>query len=103
MAGMKGPVVNPSGEIIELPIKKSYKEGLGILEYFISTHGARKGTADTALRTASAGYLTRKLVDVVQDVIIKEGDCGDIKGATILRKDAEAISQDFSEKIFGRF
>ena len=103
MAGMKGPVVNPSGQIIELPIKKSYKEGLGILEYFISTHGARKGTADTALRTASAGYLTRKLVDVVQDVIIKEEDCGDTKGSMLLRKDAEAISQDFSKKIFGRF
>ena len=64
MAGMKGPVVNPAGDVIELPIKNSYKEGLNMLEYFISTHGARKGLADTALRTASAGYLTRKLVDV---------------------------------------
>ncbi|MEK7488153.1 MAG: DNA-directed RNA polymerase subunit beta' [Patescibacteria group bacterium] len=103
MAGMKGPVVNPSGEIIELPIKKSYKEGLGILEYFISTHGARKGTADTALRTASAGYLTRKLVDVVQDVIVKEEDCGDTKGVTLHLADADAVGQDFSGKTFGRY
>ncbi|MCR4323004.1 MAG: DNA-directed RNA polymerase subunit beta', partial [Candidatus Azambacteria bacterium] len=103
MTGMKGPVVNPSGEIIELPIKKSYKEGLGILEYFISTHGARKGTADTALRTASAGYLTRKLVDVVQDVMVKEEDCGDVKGVTLHLKDAEAVGQDFSGKTFGRY
>ena len=102
MAGMKGPVVNPSGEIIELPIKKSYKEGLGILEYFISTHGARKGTADTALRTASAGYLTRKLVDVVQDVIIKESECGDTKGIDLLKAESKAIGQDFSSRIFGR-
>jgi len=96
MAGMKGPVVNPSGEIIELPIKKSYKEGLGILEYFISTHGARKGTADTALRTASAGYLTRKLVDVAQDVIVKEEDCKDSKGYVMLKSDSKAIGQNFA-------
>ena len=103
MSGMKGPVVNPSGEIIELPIKKSYKEGLGILEYFISTHGARKGTADTALRTASAGYLTRKLVDVAQDVIVREDDCKDTKGITIVREDAKAIAQNFTPKVFGRY
>lgn len=102
MAGMKGPVVNPSGEIIELPIKKSYKEGLGILEYFISTHGARKGTADTALRTASAGYLTRKLVDVAQDVIVKEEDCKDVKGNIMLKADSKAIGQNFATRIFGR-
>ncbi len=102
MAGMKGPVVNPSGEIIELPIKRSYKEGLGILEYFISTHGARKGTADTALRTASAGYLTRKLVDVVQDVIVKEVDCKDTKGIVFSRAESAAIGQEFAARIFGR-
>lgn len=102
MAGMKGPVVNPSGEIIELPIKKSYKEGLGILEYFISTHGARKGTADTALRTASAGYLTRKLVDVAQDVIVREEDCKDSKGYVMLKADSKAIGQNFATRIFGR-
>ncbi len=102
MAGMKGPVVNPSGEIIELPIKKSYKEGLGILEYFISTHGARKGTADTALRTASAGYLTRKLVDVAQDVIVRDEDCKDTKGSVILKADSTAVGQNFIQKIFGR-
>ena len=102
MAGMKGPVVNPSGEIIELPIKKSYKEGLGILEYFISTHGARKGTADTALRTASAGYLTRKLVDVAKDVIVKDEDCKDTKGGVMLKADSKAIGQNFAQRIFGR-
>lgn len=103
MTGMKGPVVNPAGEVIELPIKNSYKEGLNMLEYFISTHGARKGLADTALRTASAGYLTRKLVDVAQDMIVKEDDCHDTKGAEIFRADAEAISQNFAVKIFGRY
>ena len=102
MAGMKGPVVNPAGDVIELPIKNSYKEGLNMLEYFISTHGARKGLADTALRTASAGYLTRKLVDVAQDIIIKSEDCHDIKGTEIFRADADAINQNFALKVFGR-
>ena len=102
MAGMKGPVVNPAGDVIELPIKNSYKEGLNMLEYFISTHGARKGLADTALRTASAGYLTRKLVDVAQDIIIKSEDCHDVKGTEIFRADADAINQNFALKIFGR-
>ncbi len=102
MAGMKGLVNNPSGEIIELPVKSSFAEGFKVLEYFISTHGARKGTADTALRTSSAGYLTRRLVDVAHDVIINEEDCGDRKGAEILRKDADLIEQDFAFKIVGR-
>jgi DNA-directed RNA polymerase subunit beta' len=102
MAGMKGLVNNPAGEIIELPIKSSFKEGFNVLEYFISTHGARKGTADTALRTSSAGYLTRRLVDVAHDVIITEEDCGDKKGMTILRQDADDIEQKFSFKIVGR-
>ena len=80
MAGMKGLVVDPSGDIIELPVKNSYKEGLDVLEYFNSTHGARKGTVDTALRTSTAGYLTRRLVDVAHEAIISEDDCGDTEG-----------------------
>ena len=76
LAGMRGLMANPKGEIIERPIKANFMEGLSVLEYFISTHGARKGMADTALRTADSGYLTRRLVDVSQDVIIREEDCG---------------------------
>jgi len=102
MAGMKGLVNNPSGDIIELPIKSSFAEGFNVLEYFISTHGARKGTADTALRTSSAGYLTRRLVDVAHDVIVTEEDCGDKTGFVVYRKDADAIEQDFIFKIVGR-
>src|SRR5207342_1049548 len=75
LAGMRGLMANPKGEIIERPIKSNFMEGLDVLEYFISTHGARKGLADTALRTADSGYLTRRLVDVAQDVIIREDDC----------------------------
>ncbi|MFA5877806.1 MAG: DNA-directed RNA polymerase subunit beta' [Candidatus Staskawiczbacteria bacterium] len=102
MAGMKGLVNNPAGDIIELPVKSSFAEGFNVLEYFISTHGARKGTADTALRTSSAGYLTRRLVDVAHDVIISEEDCGDKAGSVISRKDADDIEQDFVFKIVGR-
>src|SRR5207253_8685740 len=76
LAGMRGLMANPKGEIIERPIKANFMEGLSVLEYFISTHGARKGLADTALRTADSGYLTRRLVDVAQDVIIRDKDCG---------------------------
>ncbi len=76
LAGMRGLMANPKGEIIERPIKSNFIEGLDVLEYFISTHGARKGLADTALRTADSGYLTRRLVDVAQDVIIRQADCG---------------------------
>ncbi|MBI3337159.1 MAG: DNA-directed RNA polymerase subunit beta' [Candidatus Staskawiczbacteria bacterium] len=103
MAGMKGLVNNPAGDIIELPVKSSFAEGFNVLEYFISTHGARKGTADTALRTSSAGYLTRRLIDVSHDVIVNEDDCGDKIGITVFRKDAEAIEQDFVFKIVGRY
>ncbi|MEK7540852.1 MAG: DNA-directed RNA polymerase subunit beta' [Patescibacteria group bacterium] len=103
MAGMKGLVNNPAGDIIELPIKSSFAEGFNVLEYFISTHGARKGTADTALRTSSAGYLTRRLIDVSHDVIVNEDDCGDKTGITVWRKDAEIIEQDFVFKIVGRY
>jgi DNA-directed RNA polymerase subunit beta' len=102
MCGMKGLVINPMGEIIELPVKSAYKEGFSVLEYFISTHGARKGTADTALRTSSAGYLTRRLIDVSHEVIIREADCGDKKGIEIFREDATEIGQDFLFKIVGR-
>ena len=80
LAGMKGLVANPKGEFIPRPIKSYFREGLSVLEYFISTHGARKGLADTALRTADSGYLTRRLVDVSQDVIVREHDCGTERG-----------------------
>src|SRR5699024_814452 len=83
LAGMRGLMANPAGEIIELPIKSSFREGLTVLEYFISTHGARKGLADTALKTADSGYLTRRLVDVAQDVIIREDDCGTDRGLPV--------------------
>jgi len=102
MAGMKGLVNNPSGDIIELPVKSSFTEGFNVLEYFISTHGARKGTADTALRTSSAGYLTRRLVDVAHDVIVADEDCGDKTGLVVYRKDADILDQDFIFKIVGR-
>jgi len=88
MAGMKGLVINPAGRIIELPVKSSFKEGFDVLEYFISTHGARKGTADTALRTSTAGYLTRRLVDVAHDMIVTEEDCKDKEGVEVLKKEA---------------
>ncbi|PSO45306.1 MAG: DNA-directed RNA polymerase subunit beta', partial [Parcubacteria group bacterium QH_9_35_7] len=83
--GMKGLVASPSGEIIELPVKGNFKQGFDVLEYFISSHGTRKGLSDTALRTASAGYLTRRLVDVSQDVIISQEDCGDTEGEVVTR------------------
>ena len=83
IAGMRGLVANPKGEIIPRPIKSNYREGLSVLEYFIATHGARKGLADTALRTADSGYLTRRLVDVSQDVIVREDDCGTERGLTM--------------------
>jgi DNA-directed RNA polymerase subunit beta' len=83
IAGIRGLVANPKGEIIPRPIKSSYREGLSVLEYFIATHGARKGLADTALRTANSGYLTRRLVDVSQDVIVREDDCGTERGLKV--------------------
>jgi len=102
MTGMKGLVINPSGQIIEMPVKHSYKEGLDVLEYFISTHGARKGTSDTALRTSTSGYLTRRLVDVAHEVVITEEDCGDNVGMTIFREDADKVGQSFLFKVVGR-
>lgn len=102
MMGMRGLVANPKGEIIEMPIKGSLREGLSVLEYFISTHGARKGLTDTALKTAQAGYLTRRLVDVAQDVTIREDDCGAKEGIDIFRKDGEAFGQSFASRVFSR-
>lgn len=102
MAGMKGLMAGPTGETIELPIKSCFKEGLNVLEYFISTHGARKGMADTALRTATAGYLTRRLVDVSQDIIVREPDCKDKGGAYIFKEDSDRIGQSFASRIIGR-
>ncbi len=102
ISGMKGLVLNPAGRIISLPVKSSFREGLSILEYFISTHGARKGTADKALRTSVAGYLTRRLVDVAHEVIVWEDDCGDKEGLEVARAEAETIGQSFVFKIVGR-
>lgn len=103
LAGMRGLMANPAGRIIELPIKSSFREGLTVLEYFISTHGARKGLADTALKTADSGYLTRRLVDVAQDVIVREDDCGTDRGLTIgaLMEGTELI-EALDERIIGR-
>lgn len=103
MIGMKGVVSNPAGDIIELPIKRSFKEGLEVLEYFIATHGSRKGSSDTALRTASAGYLTRRLVDVAQDVIIRSKDCGDTEGALVSKEDLLENGETFASRISGRY
>jgi DNA-directed RNA polymerase beta' subunit len=102
MMGMKGLVQNPKGETIELPVKSSLKEGLSVLEYFISTHGARKGTTDTALKTAQAGYLTRRLVDVAQDITVSEEDCRTKEGVEIFRADGKEFNQSFASKLFSR-
>ncbi|MDV7766692.1 DNA-directed RNA polymerase subunit beta' [Peribacillus sp. CSMR9] len=104
LAGMRGLMANPAGRIIELPIKSSFREGLTVLEYFISTHGARKGIADTALKTADSGYLTRRLVDVAQDVIIRDDDCGTDRGLKIsaLREGTEII-EHLEERLIGRY
>ena len=102
MMGMRGLMVNPAGEIIELPVKSSFKEGLNVLEYFISTHGARKGSSDTALRTSTAGYLTRRLVDVAQDLVVRESDCGDKEGIMIWREDGKELGRSFTSRLVGR-
>ncbi|MBR1608036.1 MAG: DNA-directed RNA polymerase subunit beta' [Kiritimatiellae bacterium] len=103
LAGMRGCMADPSGNIIETPIKSNFREGLSILEYFISTHGARKGLADTALKTADAGYLTRKLVDVSQDVIITEEDCGAPNGIEVFPiMDGEKVVTSLSQRVLGR-
>ena len=102
MMGMKGLVGNPSGKTMELPVKASFKEGFDVLEYFISTHGARKGLTDTALKTANAGYLTRRLVDVSQDVVINLEDCGDTEGFTITHQESEDMGYELFYRITGR-
>jgi len=102
IAGMKGLVVNPAGEIIELPVKSNFKEGFSVFEYFISTHGARKGRSDTALRTSDAGYLTRRLVDVAQDVVITKDDCQG-EGILMTQEESNEMGVDFKERISGRF
>ncbi|MDP3999083.1 MAG: DNA-directed RNA polymerase subunit beta' [bacterium] len=102
MMGMKGLVQNPKNEPIELPIKSSLKEGFSVLEYFISTHGARKGSTDTALKTASAGYLTRRLIDVCQDLVIREEDCRTVEGIDLVKADSAEFGQPFAAQLFSR-
>ncbi len=103
LAGMRGLMAKPSGEIIETPITANFREGLSVIQYFISTHGARKGLADTALKTANSGYLTRRLVDVAQDIIIQEDDCGTLRGVDLASLvDAGEIIQPLGERILGR-
>ncbi|MDP3899672.1 MAG: DNA-directed RNA polymerase subunit beta' [bacterium] len=101
--GMKGLVTSPSGEIIELPVKGNFKKGFDVLEYFIATHGARKGLSDTALRTANAGYLTRRLIDVAQDIVITDKDCKTKEGFTFTRSESEALGTTVLKRIIGRY
>ena len=104
LAGMRGLIANTTGATIEMPIRSNYREGLNILEYFISSRGARKGLADTALRTADSGYLTRRLVDVSQDVIIREHDCGTEDGIEVYKiKNGNEIIEPLEERLVGRF
>ena len=104
LAGMRGLMANPSGKIIELPIKASFREGLDVLEYFISTHGARKGNADTALKTADSGYLTRRLVDVSQEVIVREEDCSSTEGFEVAEiREGNEIIESLAERLTGRY
>ena len=104
LAGMRGLIANTAGKIIEVPIRANYREGLNVLEYFISSRGARKGLADTALRTADSGYLTRRLVDVSQDVIVRDNDCGTTEGLTVFDiKDGNHILETLEERLVGRY
>ncbi|NQV11746.1 DNA-directed RNA polymerase subunit beta', partial [Candidatus Uhrbacteria bacterium] len=102
MIGMKGLVQSASGEVIELPVKRSFKEGMDVLEFFISSHGVRKGLTDTALKTANAGYLTRRLVDVAQDVVVTTEDCGDVDGVVLTKEESDAIGEPLVVRILGR-
>ena len=102
MAGMKGLVVNPAGDVIEIPVRGSFKEGLTVLEYFISTHGSRKGMTDTALKTADAGYLTRRLVDVAQDIVVNNEDCGTEDYLDVSRAMSERMNKPYDRRLFGR-
>ena len=103
LAGMRGLMAKPDGSIIETPITANFREGLNVLEYFISTHGARKGLADTALKTANSGYLTRRLCDVVQDLVVTEDDCGTQDGS-LMRAIVEGgeIIESLRDRILGR-
>jgi len=101
--GMIGLKTSPSGDIIELPVKSSFKDGVSVLEFFISSHGVRKGLTDTALKTANAGYLTRRLVDVAQDVVVRHEDCGDDQGVVLTKKESDEIGEPLLVRILGRF
>ncbi len=103
LVGMKGLVTSPSGAIIELPVKGNFKKGFDVLEYFIATHGARKGLSDTALRTANAGYLTRRLIDVAQDVVIAKDDCGSDEGFIITQAESEELGTTLWKRVIGRY
>ncbi|MEG2053143.1 MAG: DNA-directed RNA polymerase subunit beta' [Bacilli bacterium] len=106
LAGMRGLMAKPDGSIVEIPITSSFMEGLTVSEFFLSTHGSRKGSADTALRTADSGYLTRRLVDVAQDIIVKEFDCGSVQGVTVydlLNEKDNSIIEPLAERILGRY
>src|ERR1019366_5535417 len=106
LGAMRGLMADPSGRIIDVPVRSNFREGMTVLEYFISTHGARKGLADTALRTADSGYLTRRLVDVAQDVITREDDCGTEEGSWITRSESNEITSNergaFQRRLVGR-
>src|SRR5439155_7232288 len=104
MSGMRGVMADPQGHIIELPIRSSFRGGLTVLEYYLSTHGARKGLADTALRTADSGYLTRRLVDVAQELIIREEDCGTTRGVWLedVRADEAGRRFNLETRLYGR-
>ena len=105
LAGMRGTMAKPNGEPVEIPIKSSFRDGLSVSEFFLSTHGARKGSADTALKTADSGYMTRRLVDVAQDLIVREDDCGTTQGVLVsaFRDDKDGIIEPLYDRILGRF
>ena len=104
IAGMRGLMASTTGKTVEIPIKSCFREGLDVLEYFISSHGARKGLADTALRTADSGYLTRRLVDVAQDIMVSEADCGSDEGIIVYDiKDGNQIIEKMQERLIGRY
>jgi DNA-directed RNA polymerase subunit beta' len=102
LGAMRGLMADPSGRIIDVPVRSNFREGMSVLEYFISTHGARKGLADTALRTADSGYLTRRLVDVAQDVITREEDCGTEEGSWIIRSESSDEKGAYQKRLVGR-
>ena len=104
LAAMRGLMQKPNGDIIELPIRANFKEGLSVIEFFISTNGARKGLSDTALKTADAGYMTRRLVDVAQDVVVNEDDCGTINGIDYTAiKDGDTVVVPLATRIAGHY